>query len=302
MLSNCSNAVGCPFNFQAVYLKRRGAFNGPPTTSSTALGTAERVGSVESNGDRGELFVVSTEDLGDDRNDGSDPAEGMPGFQNVLKDMVPGVRVKIFKVTTPEKVDKDLISKVIEQIIEEEEDEDEDEDEDEEEEEDEEQDNDTESLELEEVKSETDREGDDEIEINDDLGTFEREEQNEIAVKIVIDGLVQKLSSNLPTRDLVRVPARLEMKGRGSFSFTVEREVNQQDGYDKRKSSSDKSTKFQGRRKVDHVMFDLAKFIGRGKVPAKVGPSSRIEAVNFNFCKIGYQHIVVKSRQRLLRL
>nr|XP_029153002.1 protein EXECUTER 1, chloroplastic isoform X2 [Arachis hypogaea] len=265
----------------AVYLKRRGgAFHGSPTTSPKALSASERLGSVESTDDRSELFVVSTEDPADDRNDGSDPAEGMPGFQNVMKDMIPGVKVKIFKVTHPEKVDKDIISKVIEQIIEEEEDEDNDEDDDEEEEEgededededeDEEQDNDTGSLELADVKSETDQEGDDEIEINDDLGTFEHEEQNEIAVKIVVRGLVQKLSSSFPTWDLLRVPAKLEMKGRGSFSFTVEKEVNQQDDHDKGKSLSDKSTRMQGPRKVDHVMFDLAKFIGKGKVPSKV--------------------------------
>ncbi|MED6106550.1 executer 1 [Stylosanthes scabra] len=267
------------FKSQAVYLKRRGgAFHGPPTTSPKALGASERLGSMESTGDRSELFVVSTEDPADDRNDSSDPAEGMPGFQNVMKDMIPGVKVKIFKVTHPEKVDKDLISKVIEQIIEEEEDEDDDEDDDEEEEEDdededeneeEEQENDTGILELADVKSGIDQEVDDEIEIND-LGTSEREEQNEIAVKIVVRGLVQKLSSNFPTRDLLRVPAKLEMKGRGSFSFTVEKEVNQQGNLDKGKSLSDKSTKMQGPQKVDHVMFDLAKFIGKGKVPSKV--------------------------------
>ncbi|XP_027348690.1 protein EXECUTER 1, chloroplastic [Abrus precatorius] len=271
------------FKSQAVYLKRRGAFHGPPTTSYKTLDAAGRLNSVESSEDKSELFVVSAEDLenGDDRNDGSDPAEGMPGFQNVLKDMIPGVKVKVFKVITPEKVDKDLISKVIEQIIEEEEDEDDGEDEDEdgdgdEDDDDEddgdneEKDTDTESIELEDIKSETDLEGDDEIEVNTGLGTSERKEQNEIAVKVVIGGLVQKLSGNMSTRDLLRVPAKLEMKGCGSFSFTVEKEVNQQVGLDRGKSSSDKSTKFQGQRRVDHVIFDLAKFIGRGKVPSKV--------------------------------
>ncbi|KAK7319491.1 hypothetical protein RJT34_04212 [Clitoria ternatea] len=268
------------FKSQAVYLKRRGAFQGPPTTSSKALDATGKLSSVESIEDKSDLFVVNTEDLenGGDRNDGSDPSDGMPGFQNVLKDMIPGVKVKVYKVITPEKVDKDLISKVIEQIIEEEEDEDEDEDKDgdgdededeDDEDEDEEEGNDTDGLELEDIKSESDHEGDEEIEINAGLGTSEREEPNEIAVKVVIGGLVQKLSSNLSARDLLRVPAKLEMKGRGSFSFTVENEVNQQVGLDKGKSSSDKS-KFQGRRRVDHVIFDLAKFIGRGKVPSKV--------------------------------
>ncbi|KAK2383471.1 protein EXECUTER 1, chloroplastic [Trifolium repens] len=277
------------FKSQAVYLKRKGSYHGPPTTSTKTLDASGRSSSLESTGDRSELFVVSTEDpeSDDDRNDGSDPAEGMPGFQNVLKDMIPGVKVKIFKVITPEKVDKDMVSKVIEQLFAEEESGDEDEDgeddgnedgeddvneeDDNEDGDEEEKESDTESLELEDIKLETEQEeADDEIEINADLGTFEREEQNEIAVKVVIGGLVQKLSSNLSPRDLLRVAAKLEMKGRRSFSFTVENEISQQDGREKGKSSSDKSIKFQSRRRVDHVISDLAKFIGKEKVPAKV--------------------------------
>ena len=226
---------------------------------------------------------MSTEDpeSGDDRNDGSDPAEGMPGFQNVLKDMIPGAKVKIYEVITPEKADKDLMSKVIEELFEEEEsgdedengedDTDEDDGDEEDDSEDEDKENDTEILELEDIKLETDQEGDDEIEINGDLGTFEREKQNEIAAKVVIGGLVQKLASNLSPRDLLRVPAKLEIKGRRSFSFTVENEVNQLDSPDKGKSSSDKSIKLQGRHRVDNVISDLAKSIGKDKVPAKVG-------------------------------
>ncbi|PNY02279.1 protein EXECUTER [Trifolium pratense] len=282
------------FSNEAVYLKRKGSYHGPPTTSTKTLDASGRSSSMESTEDRSERFVVSTEDpeSDDDRNDGSDPAEGMPGFQNVLKDMIPGKKVKIFKVITPEKVDKDMVSKVIEQLFAEEESGDEDEDGEEEEEEDgneedgeddgneeddnedgdedEEKESDTESLELEDIKMETEREGDDEIEINADLGTFEIDEQNEIAVKVVISGLVQKLSSNLSPRDLLRVAAKLEMKGRRSFSFTVENEVGQLDDRDKGKYSSDKSIKFQSRRRVDHVISDLAKFIGKEKVPAKV--------------------------------
>ncbi|KAI9073621.1 hypothetical protein K1719_044406 [Acacia pycnantha] len=88
-------------------------------------------------------------------------------------------------------------------------------------------------------------------------------------LKFVIDGLAQKLFSNLSTRKFHRVPAKLE-NGHGLFSFTVEKEVNQRDGGGEGKFSSDKSTKIRGQRPVDHVIFDLAKFIGRGKVPSKV--------------------------------
>nr|KYP63079.1 hypothetical protein KK1_017644 [Cajanus cajan] len=235
------------FKSKVVYLKRR-------TASSKALDAAERLSSFESPEDSSELFVGSTDD----------PSEGMPGFQNFLKDTIPGVDLKAFKVTTPDKVDKDIISKMIEQITEEEGDEDENEDADADEFVD--RNNDTENPEPKDIKSQTDAD----IELNSSLETFEREEQSKIAGKVVIGGLVQKLSSSLTTRDLLRVPAKLETTGQGSFSLTIEKEVNQQVGHGKGKSSPDKSAKLRGQLSVDRVMSNLAKFIGRGKVPSKV--------------------------------
>ncbi|KAI9077187.1 hypothetical protein K1719_040845 [Acacia pycnantha] len=218
--------------FQAVYLKRGGGGHTSLIASSKISNLAERLSSVESHEGRSELFVVSIEDpeSGDDKDDGSDPTEGIPRFQNVLKDMIPGDRGGG-------------------------------------EEDEEEKENETESLEIKDAKS--DQKGDDDIEINTAPKTSGREEQNEIAFKFVIDGLAQKLFSNLSTRKFHRVPAKLE-NGHGLFSFTVEKEVNQRDGGGEGKFSSDKSTKIRGQRPVDHVIFDLAKFIGRGKVPSKV--------------------------------
>lgn len=249
--------------FQVVYLKQKGASYSPPTTSSKTLDAAKRLRSAESPEDSGELFLGSTEEpeVVDDKNDSPDPSEQMPGFQNVLKDIIPGVKMKILNVTTPDKLDKDIISKVIEQITEEEGDEDVDVDVDE----DAGKDDESESPELKDIKSEAG----DEIELNPSLETLE--EQKKITGKVVIDGLVQKLSSSLTTRDLLRVPAKLETTEQGSFSFTIEKEVNQMVGHGKGKPSPDKSTKIQGQLSVDRVMFNLAKFIGRGKVPSKVG-------------------------------
>ncbi|RDX91239.1 Protein EXECUTER 1, chloroplastic, partial [Mucuna pruriens] len=242
------------FKSQVVYLNQRGAFYSPPTTSSEALDAAERSRSVESPEDRSELFVGNPEDpeVADDRNDSSDPSEGMPGFQNVLKDTIPGVKMKVLKVTTPNKVDKDIISKVIEQITDEEGDEDEDEDAD--------KDNETKSPEQKDINSETD----DEIELNSCLETSKHEEQNEQ------NKIAAELSSSLTTKYLLRIPAKLETTGRGSFSFTIEKVVNQLVGHGKGKASPDKSTKTQGQHSIEHVMFNLAKFIRRGKVPSKV--------------------------------
>ncbi|KAI9074839.1 hypothetical protein K1719_043213 [Acacia pycnantha] len=107
----------------------------------------------------------------------------------------------------------------------------------------EEKENEAESLEIENAKS--DQEGDDDIEINTAPETIGREEKNEIVFKFVIGGLAQKLFSNFSTRKFHRVPAKLE-------------------------NGHDKSTKIRGQRPVDHVIFDLAKFIGREKVSSKV--------------------------------
>ncbi|XP_027930919.1 protein EXECUTER 1, chloroplastic-like [Vigna unguiculata] len=250
------------FKSQAVYFKQRGDSYSPPTKSTKALDAAERLSSVESPEDKSELFVESPEDpeVIDDRNDSSDPTDGMPVFQNILKDTIPGVKMKVLKFTTPDKVDKDIISDVIEQITEEKGDEDEDEDVYSN------KDNETETPELKDVESETD----DENELRSGLEAFDLAEEDK-AVKAVIGGLVQKISSSLPTRELLlRVPAKLEMSGHGSFLFTIKELVNEQVGHGKGKRSPDKSTKIQGQHSVDSIMFNLAKFIGKGKLPSKV--------------------------------
>ncbi|WVY92769.1 hypothetical protein V8G54_031857 [Vigna mungo] len=247
------------FKSQAVYLKEKGASYSPPTKSTKALGAAERMSSVESPEDKSELFVGSPEDpeVVDDRNDSSDPTDGMPGFQNILKDTIPGVKMKVLKFTTPDKVDKDIIPEVIEQITEEEGDEDEDVHSN--------KDNETETPELKDVESETD----DENELRSNLEA-EHAEQNKFAVKAAIGGLVPKLSSSFPTRELLRVPAKLETSGQDSFSFTIKELVNEQVGHGKGKRSPDKSTKIQGQRSGDSIMYNLAKFIGRERLPSKV--------------------------------
>ncbi|KAG6709963.1 hypothetical protein I3843_06G150800 [Carya illinoinensis] len=237
---------------QAVYLKQRGAFEGSPIIRSKAWDATASLNPLDSTEDKSDLFVVNTEDP-EDGDDNSDLAEGLSGFQNILRDMIPGVKVKVLKVTTPGKVDKNLISKVIEQIIEEE---------------DEEKDNGIEGVEAEDEDDGESDQDTDEIEMDDDPGIIESEEHNEIAVKVVVGGLAQKLSNSLPTKDLLRIPAKLEKKGRLSFSFSIEKTINEQDSGVKERPSVDKSAKHQ--RSIDHVMFDLAKFIGREKIPLKV--------------------------------
>ncbi|PON38923.1 Protein EXECUTER [Parasponia andersonii] len=242
---------------QAVYLKRGGAFQ--DISVSSKADSTSNLDPLDSRDDKSDLLVAVNEDAEDedenDRDDLSDPAQGFSGFQNILKDMIPGVKVKVLKVTAPGKVDKDLISKVIEQIIEED---------------DEEKDGETENLEAEdEVQSESDQERD-VIELEAGPGIAESEERSEIAFKVVVGGLMQKMSSGLPTIDTLRAPAKLEKSGRLSFSFSIEKDTNQQDSHDKEQALLHKTSKLRGRRSIDHIMFDLTKFIGKEKIPLKV--------------------------------
>uniref|UniRef100_M4F7B5 Uncharacterized protein n=1 Tax=Brassica campestris TaxID=3711 RepID=M4F7B5_BRACM len=62
------------------------------------------------------LVKMKTDNSADD----SDLLDESSGFQTFLRDMIPGVKVKVMKVNSPGKVDKDFISKVIDQIADEE--------------------------------------------------------------------------------------------------------------------------------------------------------------------------------------
>ncbi|KAA3488582.1 protein EXECUTER 1, chloroplastic-like [Gossypium australe] len=218
---------------QAVYLKKRRVFPDPSKVSSKTSGATSRRGPSVSSEDKSDVFV------------------------NLLQDMIPGVKVKVLKVSAPGKVDQDFISKVIEQTIDEE---------------DEDKDAEVESIELDdELKSENDHERD-QFEMDVDSGFIDSDKQGEIAVKVVVGGLVEKLSGCVPALDLVRVPAKLVKKGQLTFSFSIEEDINQQDSSLKTKGSTDRKPKAQSQRSIDNIMFDLAKFIGSGrdKIPLKL--------------------------------
>ncbi|XP_038683737.1 protein EXECUTER 1, chloroplastic [Tripterygium wilfordii] len=244
---------------QAVYLKRSAAVQNYSPVSSKAPGSSSRLDSSSLTEDKSDLLVVSTEDEDDPDSDGdSDAAEGLPGFQNILRDMIPGVKVKVLNVTAPGKVDRDFISKVIEQIVE-----DEDEDKD---------------MEIESADEEEEEEEEnfhdgkldknkDEMDVS--RGILNNEGQNELAVKVVVSDIAQKLSGVVPAKSL-RVPAELKKKGHSSFCFSIEKDVIQQDSETKRSTSFRRRAGLHGQRSIDNVMFDLAKFAGREKIPLKV--------------------------------
>ncbi|KAM7262670.1 hypothetical protein ACFE04_000353 [Oxalis oulophora] len=250
------------FKLQAVYLKRKGIFPDPSSMPFKTFGPTKRMSPSVSTEDKNDLFVVSED--GDDENDtdnDSDLAEGLPGFKSILQDMIPGMKVKVLKITTPEKVDRDFIAKVVEEIMDEEDEE-------------EEKDIDEEILSMEEeAKTESDHEKDEtDLDSSRETEIIDNEEdQNEIAVKVVVGGLVQKLSGSLPIKETVRVPAKLDQMEKSSFSFCIEKEINQQDSSARDLASMDGKAKLQGPpRTADRIMLDLAKFVGREKIPLKV--------------------------------
>lgn len=215
-----------------------------PFVPSKPLDPTGSLNALDSTANKPDLF--SGPEDSEDRDDDS----GIPGFDNVLRDMIPGVEFKVLSVTTSENVDQDLISKVIEQMIDEE---------------DEEKDGELESVDTEDDKGESDQELK-ETELNASDGILDGDQQIEIAVICSSDGLVQKVSHSAPNKNLIRVPARLEKKGRLSFSFSVEKDENQQVPKVKGQTLRSKKAKHG----IDHVMFDLAMFMGREKIPTRV--------------------------------
>ncbi|KAG6571871.1 Protein EXECUTER 1, chloroplastic, partial [Cucurbita argyrosperma subsp. sororia] len=251
---------------QAVYLKRKGVFSDSSNGSSKGIDSPSLSNPLDPVEEKDDLFIVGGEEAedGDIRNGDSDIAVGFPVFQDILRDMIPGVKVKVLKLTAPGKMDKDMISKVIEQIIEEEEDEEEEDEEDGESE----KDSDFEDLEVEAKTKDGQQERDAELDVDD--GFLENQGRNELAVKIIVSGLVQKLSSGFSSKNVLRVPAKLEKKGRYSFSFSIENDVNKQESIERELSPMDRKSKPRGQSSIDHVMLDLAKFVGKEKIPLKV--------------------------------
>ncbi|XP_024965246.1 protein EXECUTER 1, chloroplastic-like isoform X1 [Cynara cardunculus var. scolymus] len=247
------------YKHQAVYLKRTEVPRDFPVVSSKSSGLISSMNPPDTVRDKGDPFAKDIEDKddGEDMDDDSDMAEES-AFENILRDMIPGakdLKVKVLNVTTPGKIDRDLISKVVKQIVEEEDEK--------------EKDRDSERIDGEdEVKGGTD-EDQDNIDVNSGDSIVDSEGKGQIAVKIVVGGLVQRVSNGTSRKDLLRVPAKLEKKSRSSFSFSVEKE-KQQVSSGNAQSLKNKDARIHGIRSTDSVMVDLAKSIGRGKIPIKV--------------------------------
>ena len=238
---------------QAVYLKWKEIFPDVPTMPSRTLTPGRFLTSPGRKEDTGNLAVESSEDEeSDNSDDDSDLLEESSGFQSFLRDMIPGVKVKVMKVTAPGRVDKDFISKVIEQIADEE---------------DEENDLDIEDIDVEDdTKAEIDEKNADiELEsVTDEI--IDNNGGREIAVKFVIGDIVDRLSGNQPLKESLRSPANLESVENSSFYLRLEKDLNVKEskGVEGTTLVDGKGSR-QSRRRIENIMGDLAKSIEKEK-------------------------------------
>ncbi|KAG9130605.1 hypothetical protein Leryth_011852 [Lithospermum erythrorhizon] len=232
------------FKKQAVYLKRDKVPTGPPMSSFKSPMT--KFDPLSSTGNKSDMFEKVSEDAEDTEDRDNDS-----NLDNVLRDMIPGVEVKVLNVTSSMKVDQDFISEVVEQDTD-----DEDEESD---------------FELENVDSENKNHGEsdqeqDEIVLKDAVELSGIDEPSQISLKIVVGDLVPRSSSGMQQRELLRVPARIEIKDRKSFTLTIEESKKGSTDNNEQSPPNMKSSI----RSVDSLMLDLAKSIGKGRIPMKV--------------------------------
>nr|XP_043620992.1 protein EXECUTER 1, chloroplastic-like [Erigeron canadensis] len=240
------------YKYQAVYLKRPEVPQDLPAVSSKSspLISSTKLPEivVKDIEDKDNDYEMDDDDDGDDDDD--DMAEES-AFENILRDMIPGakeLKVEVLNVTKPEKIDRNLINKVVEEIADEED----------------EKEKDTDSEDLDGTNVEQD-----DIDVDSDSSVVDSEGKSQIAVKIIVGGLVQKVSNGTTRKQLIRVPAKLEKRSRSSFTFSIENE-KQLVSSRNAQSIKKKDTRIRGNRSTESVMFDLAKSIGKGKIPMKV--------------------------------
>ncbi|CAN6915809.1 unnamed protein product [Brassica oleracea] len=239
---------------QAVYLKWKEIFPDVPTIPTRSPNTPRLLTPPVWKEGTGNLAVEPSDDEeeSDNSDDDSDLLDESSGFQTFLRDMIPGVKVKVMKVNSPGKMDKDFISKVIEQIAD-----------------DEESDFDIEDIVVEEetkAETETDEKGADiELEsVTDEV--IDSNGVKEIAVKFVISDIVGRLSGHQPLKESLRSPANLESVEKSSFYLRLEKDLNvQQESKGVEGTLVDGKGNRQSRRRIDNIMVDLAKSIEKEK-------------------------------------
>ncbi|XP_039138463.1 protein EXECUTER 1, chloroplastic [Dioscorea cayenensis subsp. rotundata] len=242
---------GGEYKQQAVYLKRNDRTEDLLLKTSNKQKISNPNPSDSSTEEQGDIYVEDITAV-EEKDDDADMVDGINGIQNVLRDMIPGVKVKVLKVVSPGKVDRDLIAKVIEQIMEEEGEDNEE----------------LESIDADKAKSESDNE---EVIDSEDALIGTDDLQPGLPVKLVIGTIMRKFSADLSPIDLIRVPAALERKDRRSFSFSIQQNDTQLGTSGKEESLRGKASLKSDKRSSDLIMSDLAKvLLSKEKIPMKV--------------------------------
>nr|KAJ0185455.1 hypothetical protein LSAT_V11C900502270 [Lactuca sativa] len=222
------------YKHQIVYLKQSEISRNFSIDSATSSSLINTLNSLDSMDEESDLSANDNEDTN-------------AGFENILRDIIPGakdVKIKVMNLTPLGKIDMSLISKVVEQIMEEEDEEGE-----------------------EERESDTELDSDTEqYEIDFDVGItiVDNEGNSQTAVKIMVSDLAQEASSNKSCKDIIRTPAKLEKKNLSSFTFKIDKE-NPQDSLGNNGGIQDSKSQ-----STDNVILDLARAIVRGEIPVKV--------------------------------
>ncbi|KAH9290620.1 hypothetical protein KI387_034737 [Taxus chinensis] len=187
---------------QAVYLQRARGTSRDSLTSSESV-DADLLGSSESSPEGIQKYqgveISADVETDGDKSDDTDNMDELNRVLNYLRDRIPGIKFKILKVIAPEGVEMD--TKIFEQLIQE--------------------------SEEEKDESDSDESSEDETKIEGDLQDGKEtigdanftEKQKETPFKLVIGGVLPSSSEDKASRVAVRVPARIEYKGRDSFIF-----------------------------------------------------------------------------------
>ncbi|RZR80575.1 hypothetical protein BHM03_00006610 [Ensete ventricosum] len=239
--------------FQVAYLKQN-ENSGDLTKKSEKKSGLSNLNSSDSSKGENTLHAEDVNTI-EGKDDDTNVTDGITTIQNILRDLIPGVKVRVLKLVSPGKVDRDLIAKVVEQIMEEEEESSEEDDSDEE----------LESLETDDIDAEHDIE---DFEMDSGDSTGKHEGKSEVSLKVVISGLTPKLSADVPPANLVRVPARLEKRDHMSFSIILEQDVIRSVIDEKRQTLKRKAF---ARQNADILSSELAKVIpNKEKIHLKV--------------------------------
>lgn len=199
------------YHQQAVYLQRDGGAldSGRGAQKSIDIGSVGMNALVE---DGKEIKAKDLSEAFGDENEKSDDAalvdEGLSRILNFLKERIPDVKLKVFRVIAPNRED---IPKIVEQLLEE-----------------------VVTQDNDDAKGLKEKEGPVEAGVQESTGKVEdnkdsaEEGRKETPVGVIVGGMLQSVSEERLSKVPTRVPARIECQSRDSFLFHIDDAMGQQ--------------------------------------------------------------------------